>query len=563
MPHIWELNARANYLARHLRELGVTPDTRVAIGLERSIELVLAELAVLKCGAAYVPLDQNAPIQRLAFMIEDCQARVVVTAKGRVVPEMSGVRRVDVDDLTLTGEISRALARQGDSEATAYVMYTSGSTGKPKGVEIPHRAIGRLVLNNGYANFQASDRIAFASSPAFDAATMEIWGALLNGGSIVVIDQAVLLEPSALAHVLKTYAVTTLFITTALFNRYSVIIPKSLARLRFLLCGGEQSEPLSFARVRQHGGPQHLIHCYGPTETTTFAATYEVKEVPPGARSIPIGGPISNTQIYILDRQGEPLPIGVVGQDLHWRGGRRARLFEPAGADGGAVCCRSVCVGAGARMYKTGDLGRHLPDGNIEFVGRNDFQVKIRGFRIELGEIEARLAEHPAVREVVALAREDVPGEKRLAAYLTVKEGEPPKDLELRGLLRAKLPEYMIPSAFVVLDRLPLTPNGKVDRKALPKPDLESSNSAEFAPPGTEREKALATIWSQLLRVKQVGLHDRFFELGGDSILSIQVVARARKAGLRLTVRQIFQHQTIAELALVAETATPPRLSRG
>ena len=253
------LNARANQLARHLHELGVAPDTRVAIGLERSIELVLAELAILKCGAAYVPLDQNAPIQRLALMIEDCQARVVVTTKGRVLPEVSEVRRLDVDGLTLTDEIWRATAAPGDSEAAAYVMYTSGSTGKPKGVEIPHRAIGRLVLNNGYADFQASDRIAFASNPAFDAATMEVWGALLNGGRVVVIDQATLLEPSSFARVLETYRVTTLFITTALFNRYALAIPKSLAKLRFLLCGGEQSEPLSFARLRQNGGPQHLF----------------------------------------------------------------------------------------------------------------------------------------------------------------------------------------------------------------------------------------------------------------------------------------------------------------
>ena len=423
-----ELNARANYLARHLRELGVTPDTRVAIGLERSIELVLAELAILKCGAAYVPLDQNAPIQRMSFMIEDCQARVVVTTKGRVVPEVPGVSRVDVDELTLKGEISDIPAAPGDSEAAAYVMYTSGSTGKPKGVEIPHRAIGRLVLNNGYANFQASDRIAFASNPAFDAATMEVWGALLNGGSIVVIDQATLLEPHSFAYALETNSVTTLFITTALFNRYAVIIPEVLARLRFLLCGGEQSEPSSFARVRQHAGPQHLIHCYGPTETTTFAATFEVKDVPPGARSVPIGGPISNTQIYILDRQGELVPIGVVGEiHIGGLGVARGYLNRPT-LTAERFVTDPFAETAGASMYKSGDLGRYLPDGNIEFVGRNDFQVKIRGFRIELGEIEARLAEHPAVGEAVVLAREDEPGERRLVAYLTVKEGETPKD---------------------------------------------------------------------------------------------------------------------------------------
>ena len=546
------LNARANQLARHLHELGVAPDTRVAIGLERSIELVLAELAILKCGAAYVPLDQNAPIQRLALMIEDCQARVVVTTKGRVLPEVSEVRRLDVDGLTLTDEIWRATAAPGDSEAAAYVMYTSGSTGKPKGVEIPHRAIGRLVLNNGYADFQASDRIAFASNPAFDAATMEVWGALLNGGRVVVIDQATLLEPSSFARVLETYRVTTLFITTALFNRYALAIPESLAKLRFLLCGGEQSEPLSFARLRQNGGPQHLIHCYGPTETTTFATTYEVKEVPPGAKSIPIGGPISNTEIYILDRQGEPVPIGVVGE-IHIGGAGVARgyLNRPE-LTAERFVVDPFAERAGARMYKTGDLGRYLPDGNIEFVGRNDFQVKIRGFRIELGEIEARLLSYPGLREAVVLAREDAPGEKRLVAYFCGEENI--VAAALRAHLESTLPEYMVPSAYVSLGAMPLTPNGKLDHHALPAPGDQAFGMLAYEAPKGAIETAIAAIWVEFLHLESVGRHDDFFKLGGHSLMALRVLGAINKAlKARLHVPAFFQNPTIERLAKVVE----------
>ena len=547
-----ELNARANRLARHLYELGVAPDTRVAIGLERSIELVIAELAILKCGAAYVPLDQNVPIERLSFMIEDSQARVVVTAKGRVVPEMSGVRRLDVEELTFTGEISYARAAPEDSEATAYVMYTSGSTGKPKGVEIPHRAIGRLVLNNGYADFQASDRIALASNPTFDAATMEVWGALLNGGRIVVIDQAALLEPSGFARVLETYGVTTLFITTALFNRYAVMIPEAFARLRFLLSGGEQSEPHSFARLLQHAGPEHLIHCYGPTETTTFAATYEVKEVPPRAKSIPIGGPISNTQIYILDRQGEPVPIGVVGE-IHIGGAGVARGYlnrQELTADRFVV--DPFAKRAEAQMYKTGDLGRHLPDGNIEFVGRNDFQVKIRGFRIELGEIEARLAEHPEVREAVVLAREDSPGEKRLVAYFTAAEDIPAGTL--RAHLERALPEYMVPAAYVRLGALPLTPNGKLDRRALPAPGDHAFGVRAYEAPEGPIETAIAAIWAEFLHLERVGRRDDFFNLGGHSLMALRVIGEINTAlKARLHVPAFFQNPSIERLAKVVE----------
>src|SRR5262249_31643424 len=279
-----------------------------------------------------------------------------------------------------------------DGGETAYVMYTSGSTGKPKGVMVSHRAIGRLVLNCGYAEFEAGDRVAFAANPAFDASTMEVWGALLNGGACVVIDREAFLDPMCFARVLKKYEVTALFLTTAIFNQYALVIPEALACLRLLLCGGERNEASSFARVLAQAGPQHLIHCYGPTETTTFALTHEVTEVSDATRSIPLGGPISNTQIYIMDTTDQPSAIGVRGE-LYIGGAGVAQGYLNRPEQTAASFLPEPFSGQpGARMYRTGDLGRWLPEGQIEFLGRNDFQVKIRGFRIEPGEIEANLA---------------------------------------------------------------------------------------------------------------------------------------------------------------------------
>jgi len=382
----------------------VKPDTCVALLFDRSIDLVIAELAILKCGAAYVPIDSNAPLERQKFMLEDCQVRFALSTQGQTLPELPKLRRIDIDELQLGQEISENLGLSGESEAVAYVMYTSGSTGQPKGVIVPHRAISRLVFNNGYAEFAASDRVAFAANPAFDASTMEVWGPLLHGGCTVIVDRDAFLDATRFAQVLERERVTVLFMTTALFNEYAFAIPHALTRLRVLLCGGERNDPAAFAQLlRGEMRPEHLIHCYGPTETTTFAITHEVTEVAEGTASIPIGRPIGNTRVYILDAQGEPVPVGVAGE-LHIGGVQIARgyLNRPELTAERFVLSPFV---AGDRLYKTGDLARYLPDGTIEFLGRNDFQVKLRGFRIELGEIEAQLAQYPGIRDVVVLAR--------------------------------------------------------------------------------------------------------------------------------------------------------------
>jgi amino acid adenylation domain-containing protein len=480
-----ELNARANRLARQLRVRGVGPHTRVAILLPRSIELVVAELAILKAGAAYVPIDPSFPVERIAFMVADSGSRVVLSRAGEAVPDLSA-ERIDVDAVSADGADNPRVAL--DSEAAAYVMYTSGSTGAPKGVVVPHRAIARLVINNGYADFGPGDRVAFAANPAFDATTMEIWGALLNGGRIVVVAQDVLLDPPAFARLLEERGVTALFVTTAVFNQYASSIPKALAGLRYLLTGGERADPASFARVLREGGAGSLIHCYGPTETTTYAITHQVTSIAEGARSVPLGRPISNTRIYLLDGAGNPVPVGVAGELYVGGAGVAHGYLNRPELTAERFVADPFSGEPGARLYRTGDVGRWLADGTIEFVGRNDFQVKVRGFRMEPGEIEARLVEHPTVREAVVLAREDAPGDRRLVAYYV---GEGTVEVEsLRAHLAERLPEYMVPAAYVRLDVLPLTPNGKLDRKALPAPEGHAyATRAYEAPSGRSRRR--------------------------------------------------------------------------
>lgn len=307
-----ELEAQANDLAHYLREHGVMPQARVAILLNRSFDLIVSELAILKCAAVYVPLDHHAPQDRQRFMLDDSAATLILTTRDRIVPE--GVLRVNLDDLRLAYRGQSAVQASQASDSPAYIMYTSGSTGQPKGVIVPHLAIGRLAINNGYADFGAQDRVAFASNPAFDASTMEVWGALLNGGRVVIIDHDALLNPPQLARELTDNGVSVLFVTTAMFNQYQVLIPEALAGLRILLCGGERGDPASFRRLLAQAPALRLVHCYGPTETTTFATTHTVTDVPEDAMNVPIGRPISNTRIYILNAAQQPVPVGVTGE---------------------------------------------------------------------------------------------------------------------------------------------------------------------------------------------------------------------------------------------------------
>ncbi|MGY2288771.1 amino acid adenylation domain-containing protein [Pseudomonas sp. SDO5215_S409] len=549
-----QLNRRANQLAHHLSGLGVQPGDPVAILLPRSVDLLVAQLAILKCAAAYVPLDINAPAERQGFMVQDSGATWLLTRSGASVSYP--VRSLDLDTLVLDAQPAHNPQRAQSSDGVAYIMYTSGSTGTPKGVLVPHRGILRLVINNGYADFTARDRVVFASNPAFDASTMDVWGALLNGGQVLVIDHATLLEPAAFGRALKDGGASVLFVTTALFNQYVQLIPDALAGLRILLCGGERADPAAFRSLLARAPGVRLVHCYGPTETTTYATTLEVQAVAEDADSVAIGRPISNTQVHVLDAHLQPVPVGMTGEIcIGGHGVANGYLNRPE-LTAEKFVRDPFSAQADALLYRTGDLGRWSADGLLECIGRNDDQVKVRGFRIELGEIEARLATCAGLNEVIVLAREDEPGDKRLVAYYT---GADTASETLRAHLLAQLPDYMVPSTYVWLANLPLTANGKVDRKALPVPPLEALASRAFEAPANALEHTLAGLWAQVLKLAQVGRHDSFFELGGHSLLAIRLVNLLEEAGLHVSLAELFEHASVAGIAalLSQRTAAP------
>jgi amino acid adenylation domain-containing protein len=552
------LDRRANQLAHHLQGLGVGPEVLVGVCLERSVEMVVGLLGILKAGGAYVPLDPAYPPERLAFMLEDARLKVLLTQ--RALRERLPEHQAQVVCLDSEWErLSQAPEGNPRSPVTptnlAYVMYTSGSTGTPKGISIPHRAISRLVFNTNYIQLEPTDSVAQASNSSFDAATFEFWGALLHGAQLVGISKEVTLSLQDFAAQLQEEGISALFLTTALFNQLAREVPEAFRSVRHLMFGGEAVDPQWVREILKNDPPERLLHVYGPTESTTFATWYLVQEVPEGATTVPIGRPIANTQVYILDRQLRPVPIGVPGE-LYIGGDGLARdYFHRPDLTAEKFLPHPFSGEPGGRLYKTGDLVRYLPEGSLEFLGRLDHQVKVRGFRIELGEIEACLGGHPGVREVVVLAREDSPGEKRLVAYVVGKEGLAPSVSELRGFLKERLPEYMVPSAFVGLPALPLTPNGKVDRKALPAP--EGRGVAEgYVPPCTPTEELLAGIWAEVLRQERVGRHDNFFALGGHSLVATQVIAQLSQVfPVKLPIHTLFAGPTVAELAEAVEMA--------
>ncbi|RDS87331.1 non-ribosomal peptide synthetase [Pseudomonas fluorescens] len=522
-----DLNRRANRLAHHLISQGVRQGESVAIALPRSLDLLICQLAILKCGAVYVPLDINAPLERQALIVQDSGAQRVLNTLA---------------DLNLEAQSLHNPQVLQSSESVAYILYTSGSTGAPKGVQVPHRAISRLVLNNGYAEFNPRDRVAFASNPAFDASTLEVWAPLLNGGCVVVVEQAVLLSQAALASLLQEQAISVLWMTAGLFHQYADALMPVLAQLRYLIVGGDVLDPLVIDRVLKHGKPRHLLNGYGPTEATTFATTHEITQV--GEGGIPIGRPIANAQAYVLDAHRQLLPLGVVGElYIGGAGVAKGYLNQPQLTTETFI---PNPFGAGL-LYRTGDLVCWQADGTLLYRGRNDLQVKIRGFRIEPGEIEACLAAFPQVDHAVVLVREDEPGDKRLVAYYTA---DAPLPIEaLRAHLQGRLPDYMVPSAYVWLALLPLTANGKLDRKGLPVPDAGALLSRGYEAPEGEVETLLAQIWQDVLKLDRVGRHDHFFELGGHSLLAVSLIERMRQAGLSTDVRVLFNQPSLAALA--------------
>jgi amino acid adenylation domain-containing protein len=565
-----ELDRRANQLAHHLRALGVGTETPVAICVDRSAEMVVGLLAILKAGGAYVPLDPTYPAERLAFMLEDAAAPVLLTQErhaGRVPLGSTRVVRLDADWPAIAATPSSAVVRAVGGQNLAYVMYTSGSTGRPKGVCVPQRAVHRLVRGTNYAPLGPGDRVAQVSNISFDAATFEVWGALANGACLVGVGKELALSPAAFARALVDRDISAIFLTAALFAGLVREIPGMFRTVGSVLFGGDAADPDAVRLALRSGAPR-LVNAYGPTETTTFACFHEVRSVAPNATSIPIGRPIAHTTVYVLDDRLEPVPVGVAGELYvggpgvargYWA--RRALTAERFVPD-------PFSTERGARLYRTGDLCRWLSDGTIQFLGRVDRQVKIRGFRVELGEIEAVLKRHAGVREAVVVAREDEPGRKRLVAYAVGDEG---RERDVREQLSRALPEYMLPSAFVWLPAIPLSPNGKVDRAALPTPEARDGRGTRRAtPPRTRLEEVVASTWSEVLGVAAVGVDDDFFELGGHSLLAMQVTSRLRAAlGIEVPVRALFQARTLAAFAASLASmgpgaiAAPPLTPRG
>jgi len=551
-----ELNRRANRLARHLRELGVRPEIGVGIYVERSFEMIVGVLGILKAGGAYVPLDPTYPQERLAFMIEDTQAPVILTHTRLVgkLPPYNG-QIVNLDDDRWTRYADDNLDGGATADSLAYVMYTSGSTGAPKGTSIVHRAIVRLIKNTNFASLTADETFLQLATLSFDASTLEIWGSLLNGGKLVIFPAH---KPSLdeLARFIEEQRITTLWLTAGLFHQMVESHPESLSGVRQLLAGGDV---LSVAHVRQMLDrllPGHtLINGYGPTENTTFTCCHPMHSSKQIGATVPIGRPIANTQVYILDRALRPVPVGVPGE-LYIGGDGLARgYWRLPDLTAERFVPHPFSAEPGARLYKTGDRARYLPSGDVEFLGRLDNQVKIRGYRVEPGEIQAHLEQHPAVQNAVVVAREDIPGDKRLVAYVIAAPGQQPTADALREALQTALPDYMIPAAFVRLDALPLTPNGKVDRARLPAPDWTPS-ATTHTPPRTPTEETLAEIWQSVLGVAQVGVHDNFFALGGHSLLATRVMSRVQQTfQVAIPLRALFEAPTVAGLAAAVEEA--------
>ena len=539
-----ELDRRSNRLAWHLAGLGVGPGALVGVCLERSAGLIVALLAILKTGAAYLPIDPGYPAERLRWMLwmlGDTGVRVAIDegALGAAPPSLTRVR---LDHLVLERESAEPLEPvgvTGDGGDLAYVMYTSGSTGLPKGVAIAQRGIVQRVVGTDYVSFGPGDRVLQAATPAFDASTFEIWGALLNGACLVILPREVCLAPRELAAALRRERITRMFLTTALFHQVAVEAPDAFRGVGDVLFGGETANPRLVRRVLEHGPPERLIHIYGPTEITVAATWYPVKEVPAEALSVPIGRAMVHTEVRVVD---EEILLGGAGLALgYWaRPEATAEAFVPD----------PFSETPGARLYRTGDLGAWR-DGVLEFLGRKDRQVKIRGFRIEPGEVEAVLATHPAVRQSHVAVRPNAAGENRLVAYLV---GEDLDRDPLRAFLAERLPAHLVPSALVVIDALPVNFNGKLDLDRLPDPDRESSGLREPVAPRTEMEVRLAEIWSELLKVEKPGVDDDFFALGGHSLMAGRLVTRLLdELGVELSLRDVFDHPTLAGFAARVE----------
>lgn len=569
-----QLNSKANQLAHYLQKLGVKPEVIVGLCVERSLDMMIGLLAILKAGGAYLPLDPILPKESLSFRLQDAQAPILLTQH-----QLADTLAIDFAQVVCIDTGWEMIAQCPDVnpisstkiENLAYVLFTSGSTGKPKGVAVEHRQLLNYVQGIlEKLKLPEGAKSATISTIAADLGNTSIFPAFCTGGCLHIISHERATNPEALLEYCDRHPIDCLKIVPSHAKALlTASQPEKILPRNYLILGGE---PLSWnlvAKLQQYAPNCQIINHYGPTEATVGVLTYSLNDelIPETSETVPLGRPLGNIQIYILDHHLQPVALGVPGE-LHIGGDNLARGYlNQAELTKQKFVANPFTNESGARLYKTGDLARYLPDGNIEFLGRIDQQVKIRGYRIEVGEIESVMQQHPAIRETAVIARADESGNKRLIAYFVPHQPTFAVS-DLRNFLKQKLPDYMLPSAFVQLKKLPLTPNGKVDRQALPHPDQARPELAQaFTPPRTPIEETIANIWAQVLQIERVGINDNFFELGGDSIMTIQITARANQAGIKITPKQMFENPTVAGLTAVANisqssTPTPSSSSR-
>ena len=545
-----DLERQANAVAWRLRRAGVGPGQLVAVYAERTAGMIASLLGVLKLGAAYLPLDLNAPPERNRFMVRDAQAAAVLAQAG-----LEGdLGEVDAPVLIQGGgsvsdeaEAGASVAEPVSPDSRAYVMFTSGSTGQPKGVEVPHRAVVRLLFDNGYARFGAGTVFLHMAPLAFDASTLEIWAPLVHGGRCVLLRDR-LPSPEAIGAAIRRHGVNSMWVTAALFNMIVDQDPTVFRPLKLLMTGGETVSGRHIREALRQLPETRIINGYGPTENTTFTTCYEIPRELSSDEPVPIGKPIGNTRVYVLDRYGAPVPEGVTGE-IHAGGdGLALGYLNRPELTAERFIANPLPDAPDRTLYRTGDFGRWRDDGGLDFVGRKDGQVKVRGFRIELEEIEAALESHPWVRQAVASVWEPQPGGKSIAAWVVTDSERDGISQELREFLRSRLPDYMIPAVISRIGAIPLNPNGKADRQALPAPEIAAA--AEPVAPADELEQRLAIIWRELLRREQINVTDNFLDLGGDSLQAVRVAARIEsELGVKVEMAWFFATPTIRSLA--------------
>ncbi|WP_335871246.1 amino acid adenylation domain-containing protein [Bacillus sp. 2205SS5-2] len=542
-----ELNQRANSLAQLLRQNGVLPSQLVGLMLERSLEMIVSMLGVLKAGGAYLPIDLDYPSERIAFLLKDSRTNLLLTSSHLAKSNEFSGKTLCIDQISFNREYIQNLEVKNQARDLSYVMYTSGTTGVPKGVCISHRNVIRLVKNTNYIPFSSDTRILQTGAFGFDATTFEVWGALLNGGTLYLIDKEGLLDTTLLKQTIITTSVNTMWLTSPLFNQLVDKDVSLFTSMKYLIVGGDELSPNHINRVREECQQLKVINGYGPTENTTFSTTYEIERY--FENRIPIGKPISNTQAYILNKYNHVQPVGVIGELYLGGDGLTSGYFKRPELTKKKFINNPF--NKIEKLYKTGDMAKWLPDGNIEFLGRVDHQVKIRGFRIEPGEVENKLLTHNAVNKAIVIVKEHpMSGQKYLCAYYTTTGNVEADHLDLREYLRQSLPAFMVPDHFLYLKEFPLNTNGKVDRKILPEPSHQGAINNAYTAPRNETEMKLVKLWEQALGVEKVSVIDHFYELGGNSLSATLLHAYIQKEfGIRLSLSSILKNPTIEIMA--------------